>query len=758
MNVSKVDYNLSDKTTISGRYAMYKELDFDGSYTSSPYAGYNTGQTDFDQNIALTVNHVFTPNLVDTLKVVYNRINGPIQPLGTNPPGPTLYSASSTPSVGGFELLFPGYTPGSPGIGIPGGGPQNLYQIYNDVSWTKGKHQFKFGGQGIQVRDNRLFGAYSNPVELLGTNLATGLANLISGNLYEFEGAVYPQGKYPCPKNLQGVVQQSAACTLQLPVGPPNYVRNYRYNDGAFYGQDSWKVTPRFTLNLGLRWEYFGVQHNANQALDSNFVLGSGATIFEEVRNGSVQLSQNGGVFWKPDYHNFAPRGGFAYDVFGDGSTAVRGVFSIGYERNFGNVTFNAIQNPPNYAVIALIAPTDIPSMPVYTNAAGPLAGTGSKALPAVSQRAINQNMATAYAETYDLAVERKVSRNTLVGVYYAGSHGVHLYDIANLNPTGGGGLYLGDAHASNRLNLQYSNMNYRSDGGYSHYNSLNFRLTATNLWSKGLNVNMNYTWSHSTDNLSSTFSDGGGQNYSGAYQLGYLDAFNPKLNFGNSDFDIRHRFVTSASWELPWLKTSSNKLLRAVVGGWGVGTILNIRTGAPFTIYDCNNSNDTGCPLYITPSQVPTTGSATPTSGSNFQGANTFNYIALPADKSGNVLNQGDSLGFPNCKGLGHQGCTYTTTGLPYPERNQYFGPGFWNVDMNFFKNFKLTERFNLQFRAEMYNIFNHSNQYIQYLNLDVSSMSAPYITSEKGGIYGFAGQPNDERRNVQLGLRLQF
>jgi hypothetical protein len=346
-----------------------------------------------------------------------------------------------------------------------------------------------------------------------------------------------------------------------------------------------------------------------------------------------------------------------------------------------------------------------------------------------------------------------------MVGAYYGASHGVNLYDIANINPTGGGGLYLGDtANPSNRLNLQYSNMNYRSDGGYSHYESLNLRFAATNLWSKGLSLTMNYTWSHALDNLSSTFSDGAGQNYSAAYQLGYLDAFNPKLNFGNADFDIRHRFILSGSWEVPWLKNSSNKLLRAVVGGWGLGSILNIRTGAPFTIYDCNNSNDTGCPLYITPSQVPTTGSAVATSGSNYQGPNTFNYIALPAAKDGTVANQGDSLGFPVCSGLGHIGCKYTTSGLPYPERNQYFGPGFWNLDMNFFKNFRITERVTMQFRAEMYNIFNHVNQYIQYLNLDVSSMSAPYITTEKGGIYGFAGQPNDERRNVQLGLRLTF
>lgn len=212
----------------------------------------------------------------------------------------------------------------------------------------------------------------------------------------------------------------------------------------------------------------------------------------------------------------------------------------------------------------------------------------------------------------------------------------------------------------------------------------------------------------------------------------------------------------------MPWLKNSSNKFLRSVVGGWGFGSILNIRTGAPFSIYDCNNFNGTSCPLYITPTQVPTTGTPVAANGNLFP-PDTYNYITLP-NQGGNVSNQGDSLGVPVCKGLYHQGCSYTTSGLPYPERNQYFGPGYWNLDANIFKNFKLTERFTVQFRAELYNIFNHNNQYIEGLNLDVSSMTdingnpAPYVQTEKGGIYGYAGQPSDERRNVQFALRLMF
>jgi len=426
----------------------------------------------------------------------------------------------------------------------------------------------------------------------------------------------------------------------------------------------------------------------------------------------------------------------------------------MSYDRNFGNVTFNAIQNPPAYAVISLVSGVDVPSQPVYTNNAGPLAGSGvSKAFPQVSQRAIDQKIKTANAPTWNLSIDRRIGRGVF-SVAYAGSHGIHLYDISNINNSPAGGAYLGDAHFANRLNLGYTNMNFRSDHGYSHYDALNLKYGATNLFNKGLAVTANYTWAHSLDNLSSTFTDAAGASQSGLYALGYIDAFNPQLNYGNSDFDVRNRLNASLSWETPWFKSSGNAIARQALGGWGLGTIFSIRSGSPFSIYDCNNFNSGGsCPQWIAPGKVPTTGS------SSLVGPNTFSYITLPST-AGTVDNQGVSLGFPTCTGLFHTGCTYSTNGQPYPERNQYVGPGYWNIDMNFYKTFKITERFGLQFRAEMYNILNHSNQYVQYLNLDVSSMNvgAPYIVTQKGATFGIAGQPTDERRNIQFGLKLMF
>ena len=269
--VQRIDWNISDKTTMFGRYALYSEDDFPGFIHSSPYVGYNTGQTFFNHSVTLNLTHVFSAHLVNTAKFTYNRLTN-VQPLGANPVSPTLYtSAIALPNLQGTNgpLIFPGYSQTTPGNSIPFGGPQNVYQVYDDLSWTKGHHQFKFGGGYIQTRDNRTLGAYENAVESLssGGNIAAAAANLVAGQLYQFQGAVYPQGQYPCFRDSSGQYIVTPSCLLKLPVTQPAFNRNNRYNDGSFYVQDSWKATSRLTVNLGVRWEYYGVQHNSNPAL-----------------------------------------------------------------------------------------------------------------------------------------------------------------------------------------------------------------------------------------------------------------------------------------------------------------------------------------------------------------------------------------------------------------------------------------------------------------------------------------------------------
>jgi hypothetical protein len=469
------------------------------------------------------------------------------------------------------------------------------------------------------------------------------------------------------------------------------------------------------------------------------------------------------GGLWAQDKNNWAPRVGFAYDVFGNGLMSFRGGYGIGFERNFGNVTFNVIQNPPNYAVISVVSGTDVPkgTLPIYVNNAGPLAGAGStcggnpavvpgtSCFPNPSMRAVKQNIPTAYIQFWSGAVDYQVLKSSVLSVEYTGSKGTHEYDIANLNAGGYGSAFLGDTRAADRINYQYSNINYRGSEGFNQYNGLNVKFQTNNLFNKGLYLNANYTWSHAIDNLSSAFSDG----YSGGYGLGYLDPYNANLDKGNADYDIRNRFVLSGTWNIPWGNGSSNAVERQILGGWSFSPILNIRSGLPYSIYDCTNLNlGYTCPRYIPGQPINQHGSA---SNSTAVDLNLFNYLPLPLDASGSPVGNGDALAVPTCQYLDHGNCAYSISGLPQGHRNAYTGPGYWNFNFVAAKNFKLTEWFNLQFRAEFYNAFNHSNYYITTGNLDIEQgTNVTAIQAEKG----IPQTGPVERRNIQFGLKLNF
>ncbi|MGO9113051.1 MAG: TonB-dependent receptor domain-containing protein, partial [Thermoguttaceae bacterium] len=586
--VGNVDYNLSEKTQMSFKYALYNEDDFPGVVNTSPYAGYETGQTNVDNHATLSLTHTFSPSLVSQTRLSFNRLNSQ-QPLGTAPVGPTLYmNASSAPRINGQLIGFPGYNEYTPGSAIPFGGPQNFGVLSEDVTKVRGRHNIRFGGMVNYEQDNRTFGAYEEAVESLGSNTGNAMDNFLNGQLHEFEAAVNPQGKYP-------------GQTVNLPVGPPNFSRSNRYNEFALYGQDNFKVTARLSINYGLRWEYFGVQHNKNDALDSNIVFTGPYSLsnLPQLIQGAVvdptPTNPNGGL-WDKDYKDFSPRIGFAYALTADGKTSLRGGYGIGYERNFGNVTFNVIQNPPAYAVLALIAGSDLPTIPVSVNNAGPLAGnTGSKTLPGVSLRGVDPNIKSAYAHTMSLTLERQVTNNLLASLGYSGSRGENLYDISHTNDNGYGNEYLGvpctpgtygnPGTCTARLNTQYSAINLRAGNGTSAYNSMIGQLTYRDVAHTGVTLQANYTWSHAMDDLSSAFTDG----QQGNFQLGYMDPFNPMLDYGNSDFDATQRVAISAVWAIPVAKGSS--LTDKILGGWELAPIFTANTGNPFTIYDCTNA-----------------------------------------------------------------------------------------------------------------------------------------------------------------------
>jgi hypothetical protein len=765
--VGSVQWNVSDKTSLTGVYALNKYNLFAGSINNSAYANYDTGENVMQNSFNVAVTHSFSTSTTMQNRVVFNRLSD-LQPLGTAPITPVLYFNPTTATTfNGNNVMMPGYNATTPGSAIPFGGPQNFIQYYQDWSHVIGRHTLRFGGSYNYIQDNRAFGAYEEPVGAFSTSGSFNWAamnRLMGGYWGLYNGAVNPVGSYPCPYPIVGTNtgcfdssgNHVASGEVALPVGQPDFTRSNRYQEFALYVSDSWKMTRKLTLSLGLRYEVFGTQHNVNPNLDSNYYFnGGGSNEFERIANGNVLLAPKSplGKLWDPSWKNFGPKVGFAYDVQGNGKTVIRGGYSIAYERNFGNVTFNVIQNPPNYEVVALTdgGNTGTGSMTVTTNPAGPLSGTGGVVgLPNASLRAVNPNINQSYAQLYSLTVEHQIQPNLIVGFDFSGSRGIHLYDIANINNYGSGAVFMGDANPLARIRgTQYSNINYRSSGGISSYNALVARIQMNN-WSKhGLTLNSNYTYGHTLDELSDTFSSG-----ANTYNLGYQDPYNPRGDYGNSYLDVRSRFTMSAVWEIPFAK-NTHGFVKQVADGWTVAPLFLAETGFPYTVYDSTNG-------YANSMRAVSANGGMPKGAPNkLANIGADDYIYTP------FYSNYDSSGNPTAGAIPYFDSSYVNPIMGYSDwgpfpaaqtaRNAFRAPGSWNLDLGVYKLFFLGERFRLQFRGEMYNLMNHANLYAQTGNVDIGS-GYTLVDARKGYNPALLIPTNGSFRTVQLALRLTF
>ena len=778
---SRVDYNLNAATQTYVRYALQKFTNTNGYDFSSPYSQYNVGDGATHNSVLWNITHIFSPTLLTNTKLSFTRITNTdtYDASLQNTPAMFLSNGATISGVGnGHQVQLPGFFSQDIGTGgLPFGGPQNTVQWNQDVTWSKGAHQLQFGLQLIYIQSNIAYGAYAQADEELGSTPSAGINNFISGTNNLFEAAVDPKGALPCSTNyLTGTLNQTAACSINLPASAPSFARSDRFHDIAGYGQDQWKATPHITLNYGVRYEYYGVQHNDNPALDSNFYYGAGPGIVNQVRNGQVATVPNSPIhsLWKPSYGTVAPRVGFAVDLFGDGKSSLRGGYGISYERNFGNVTFNVIQNPPNYAVI------QVRNTPVSSSNSGPLGGaTGSQPLPPTSLRNVDENIRTAQTQFYSLAVDQQLALNTVVSFQYAGARGTHLYDIKNYNELGAGNVYLGDTFAPtasigtdgaatqtyhySRPNNQYSSINNRGSNGDSYYNALNVQFQTTNVAHSGLSVVANYTWSHSIDDDSSTFGDSN-SSANGVGNLGYTNPYDPGLDKGASDFDTRNRFTAAPIWDTPWFKGESN-LKGEALGGYHISAIYTVRSGTPFSYVDSTNSLNAPYQQGIV--------RYTPAAGGGpikYHSGGAIGSLG-PNDFLLNTLPMAQAFGNPAYGPSPDNSGTLSTVqksliGIsdfgPYPanmtRRNAFSGPGAWNFDLAASKTFPIREGLSMEFRAEGFDILNHHNLYALETTTDVAQngyATAPEIQGKKGGV---AGGANDERRFGQFALKVNF
>ncbi len=732
--VARLDFSLSSNTQAYIRYAYQNQSTEPGTNSTSPYSGYDTGFVNKNHNLLGSVTHVFSPSFTSQTKLSWNRLLND-QPLNGDPQ-PTLYMNPTTPvRLQGNRIAFPGYLPWNPGSAIPFGGPQSQIVAYQDFNWIKGRHDFRFGGTYTHMADDRTFGAYENAVEDLNTTSAAipSLDNFVLGRIRRFQAAINPQG-YP-------------GGTFTTPVQLPSFTSNNRYNEFAVYASDTWSVSSRVKVNLGVRYEYYGPQAKSEPKFDSNFYYGDPSVsvntstpqqIIDGVRTGQPLPSNESpiGALWKADKNNFAPRVGFAWDVSGDGKTSVRAGYGMAYERNFGNVTFNVLFNPPQYLVTTIDAPTDVASQPIYTDNAGPFGGVAGvkKTIPAGSLRHIDQNIVTAYTHFYSASFQRELGAGTMASIEYTGSLGRDLYDLADINKRGAGLVYEGVGTAASRPNTKFAAFNTRGNRGRSAYNGVTFGLESRHLARTGLQFTLKYTLSQAKDNLSSTFSDSGNN-----FNLGYLDAFDPMLDYGAAQFDARHKLIFAGIWELPIARESTGAK-KALLGGWQLNWIFRAQSGLPFTVFDCTNG------LGLCMRAIDSTGiNKSATNGPSTSNPNEFTLLDLTpiAGAAGSYINP----------------VTGNSDFGPYPanmtQRDAFRGPGNWNTDLSVSKRFRFGDHHALQFRVEAYNVFNHANMYAVTGNADTSSFTT--ITGFKG-YSAQGGLVGDGQRRIQLGLKFEF
>jgi hypothetical protein len=806
--VGRLDYNPTDKTQMFFRGGRENSIQLSGSNTYSAYPQYDTGTTFLNQSYLYSLSHIFSPNLFLSVKASYTRFNQntSFDPSLINVPN-LMFVSPTDPNTGSL-IQMPGLENTSePGQGgLPAGGPQNTLQFEPDLSWTKGKHSMRFGFLETYIQLNYASGAYAQAVEQLGGTFQSSLNDMMNtaGNpngasLTMFETRVDPQGKLPCSVDTStidgnfGNVINNPSCAIQTPVVEASFARSYRYKDWAGYAEDSYKATPQLTLNAGLRYEHFGVQHDNQSSLDSNFYFGSGDSLEAQVRSGQVEIANQSAAhgFWKSRWGTFAPRVGFAYDIFGNGRDSIRGGYGISYERNFGNVTYNASFNPPASAVISdACSPEDASCIAtVTTQDLGPLGQSiGPQFLPPVELRHLDQNIEVAQTQFWSLAVQHQFARGALFEIAYVGAKGDHLYDLANVNEQGAGQVYLGDpnvigtncagsglynintdnaliaagettgeaglnaSECLTRPNAQYTNVNMRGSAAGSAYDGLNVRVQMQNLHQTGLSLTTNYTWSHALDDLSSTFGDSlqGGSGYIGS--LGYTSLADPRLDWGSADYDVRQRLTVAPIWQTPWFKQGTGIEHRAL-GGWALSGIYTARGGIPFSVFD-ESEDETEVTI---PRLEPATAfySEAVSKKPQVLGANNFNGLNIPLPRNLDPLNS--TLGISDFG--------------PFPgdmmRRNAIRGPGAWNIDASLHKTFAITERVGVEFTADGIDVLNRHNFYantttLQYditPPLTLATATPLYVQELKGGLGTLAtGGNHDERRFGQFALKVDF
>ena len=698
-----IDYELSRSDRIHGYYVLQKDLREEptaGGNIAANIPDFGDTRSGFRQLFTVSEDHEFSGSLNNTVRLGYNRIHLTFTPNGLlNPASYDMTLPAGAPVDSGLPFFNVG---GTLGFGGPTGEPQgrgDTTVVLNDnLSWLKGRHTLMFGGE---IRR-----AYND-------NIAFNIGSLTFASLADF------------------LADEANAFTLQLGSGNDRILQpSY-----AGFAQDAFKWKPNFTINVGLRYTWNATPSEADGRF-SNFDPTTGGLII--AKQPFPQRNEN-----------FEPRIGFAWDPFKDGKTSIRAAYAIMTQDPTLNVASQLSGNPPFAIPLSVNSATngiaaENPSGLLSTTSLGPLV--------------LNPNFTDMYAQDWNLTIQRELSPTLGLQVAYVGTKGTHLELTQNINqPLVVGGDYertkpyptlplssqiLPAQCAAPNPVCPFGNIQQINSDGNSNYNAL--WVTVTKHVSHGLQFLATYTYAKSLDynSLSS------GETYT------VQNAYNPRGDYGLSEFDVRHRGAVSGTYQLPFTK---NRL----VSGWQLGIFSEAQTGNPVNPTLAIGPGP-GISLTVRPDLLQAvSGTGNPTEWFSNK------LLCMPF----NGTPTGGAPSFPVC-GSGVNAafaipCTFQSTpttpgGKTYPivpgschpgslGRDAITGPSFVNTDFSILKDTRITERVNLQFRTEMFDLFNHPN----FGNpvLTATSGSFGLITSTRFPTGDFGSS-----RQIQFALKLQF
>ncbi len=504
----KIEQHIGSADTLTGSYIFQR----DSRIEPSNIGGRNLpGFGDFRparrQIFTLTETHVFTPYVVNEFRGGFNRVR--ISFLGL--------ASSLDPAAFGLQTgqagkdQFPGILIiGGPLFGMPGGFPQGrgdtTGQLNDTLTWTHGRHSAKFGVEFRAFHNNNFERATA------GTLRFANIADFVAGRVQRFT-------------QVSGNVDPA--------------IRTAAFD---WFVQDDWKVHPRLTLNLGLRYSFNSVPHERHNRL----------LVFDSSTNRLLKVGTDIDKVYANDLNNYGPRLGFAWDPLGSGKTSVRGGFGIFFDQPTTNVVTGLGANPP------FRLSRDFLTVPIssLTASSGPA--------PTFNLNNVSRDFKSDYVLQYNLNVQHALLPGTVLQVGYFGSAGRGLRLIRDINQ----GIYNPATRASVRPIREFSRINTNESVSRSSYNGM--WLSATRRYSRGLTFTGSYTLSKSID-----------LNSVGSSNPQIQDARNLAAEHALSDFDARHRFVASAVYELPFRTTGA---AGKILGGWSLSGIVNLQSGNPWS------------------------------------------------------------------------------------------------------------------------------------------------------------------------------